>query len=174
MNNHNHYNTTNKERKVFLIALVAVIVVITVALGVNFCRGEDSFCTIYAMCKSYVVVRRAPSKHAMEVGYLENGDWAETDGTCSNGYVRVYGIGEYGEGWVYSGFITLEEPKAVNEQYVVCSNGRVACRRWMGGPKTENPWLKNGSNVFVFCEADGWMLTNCGYVRSEYLEVDPL
>ena len=175
MKTHNHFTMKLNRRTVLCIILAAVVCVAVYCCQYSWLRAqaEDSFCTVYAMCKSYVMVRRTPSKHGQEVGYLECGDWAETDGTSSNGYLRVYDVGEYGEGWVYSGFVTTEEPKAVNEQYVCVSNGRVACRRWMGGPKTENPWLTNGSNVQVLYEADGWALTNRGYIKAEYLEVDP-
>jgi hypothetical protein len=60
------------------------------------------------------------------------------------------------------------------EQYVCVSNARVACRRWMNGPKVDrSPWLSNGSNVIVFSIADGWACTSRGYVMAKYLEVDP-
>lgn len=133
-------------------------------------KAEASFCTCYVMCKSYVNVRRTPDKRGQEVGYLECGDWFNTDADSKNGYIRVYGIGEFGEGWIYCGFVVTEEPKRIDRKCAVSANGRVACRRWMGGPKTENPWITSGTEVMVYCAADGWALTSRGYIRSEYLE----
>ena len=136
--------------------------------------AEDSFVTCWVMCKpgSRVNVRRTPG--GAEIGYLECGDWFETDAVETDGWIRCYGIGEYGEGWVYCGYVTTEEPEAVFEQYVCCAVKRVAIRRWMNGPRIERtPWLTNGSNVDVFYIADGWACTSRGDIQSEWLEVSP-
>ena len=117
-------------------------------------------------------MRRSPG--GQECGYLELGDWFMTDGTSSDGWIRCYGIGEYGEGWVYCGYVCTEEPVKVFEQYVCCAKTRVACRRWMNGPKIDgSPWLTNLSTVDVFYIADGWACTNRGFIMAEYLEVSP-
>jgi hypothetical protein len=176
MKHYEKYTTNNRERKVFAIAVAAVLAVVIVALSVTLCHGEEELVTVWAMCKpgSQVNVRRTPSKKGQEVGYLDAGDSFLTDGTSKNGFIRCYGIGEYGEGWVYAGYVATEEPDNVMEQYVCVSNARVACRRWMNGPKVDrSPWLSNGSNVIVFSIADGWACTSRGYIRAEYLEVDP-
>ena len=34
-------------------------------------------------------------------------------------------------------------------------------------------WLVNGSTVEVFYTAEGWACTSRGYIKSEWLEVDP-
>lgn len=168
---------TMNRRKTALILLAAVLAaVIGVTLGNASCRAaEESFVTCYVLCKpgDYVNVRRTPSKKGTPVGSLEAGDWFETDGTSSNGFIRVYGIGEYGEGWIYAGYVSTEEPEKVFGQYVCVAKGRVACRRWMDGPRTQNPWLKNGSDVQVFYMTSEWAVTNRGFIRSEYLEADP-
>ena len=78
--------------------MFAVIIAVIVA---SVCRGEG-LVKCWVMCKpgSQVNVRRTPSKSAQEVGFLETGDWFLTDGSSSNGFIRVYEIGEYGEGWI--------------------------------------------------------------------------
>ena len=131
--------------------------------------AEDSFVTCWVMCKpgSRVNVRRTPG--GAEIGYLECGDWFETDG-----WIRCYGIGEYGEGWVWCGYVATEEPEQIGRQYRVASNGRVIIRKWMNGPKVDGKgYLVNGSTVQVFAMADGWAVTNRGYIMEEYLEADP-
>ena len=92
----------------------------------------------------------------------------------AEGWIRVYGIGEYGEGWIYCGYVVTEEPQMIGKQYRVNSNGRVIIRKWMNGPKVDGKgYLVNGSTVTVFCIADGWAMTNRGYIKAEFLEEDP-
>ena len=176
MKHQKNYTIFAKEKIVAAIVFIALIVVVTVALTVTFCKGEEQLVTVYAMCKpgSQVTVRRTPSKNAMEVGYLEVGDSFLTDGSSSNGYIRCYGIGEYGEGWAFCGYVTEYEPEPVFQTYCCVAKNRVACRRWMNGPKVErSPWLVNGSDVQVFYIAGDWACTSRGYIKAEYLEVDP-
>lgn len=170
-----NYNTKQRLKTILFLLAVAAMVTITIVLAVNLCKGEE-LVRCWVMCKpgSQVNVRRSPSTSAMQVGFLDSGDSFMTDSVCTNGFVRCYGIGEYGEGWIYLGYVVTEEPKQVFERYVCVSNARVACRRWMGGPKTgTSPWIVNGSNVDVFYIADGWACTSRGYIKSEWLEADP-
>ena len=179
MNHLNHYSIFGKEKKVWFPALIITIVLAVIVYHCQQSRltatAEESYVTCYVMCKpgDYVNVRRTPSTKAMPVASLECGDWFETDGTSSNGFIRVYGIGEYGEGWIYCGYVSTEEPVEVFERYVCVAKSRVACRRWMNGPKTQNPWLRNGSNVEVFYMTSEWALTSRGFIQSEWLEADP-
>jgi hypothetical protein len=171
------YSITNKWKKI-LAVLAAVLLAFTAwQIGTNSCRAaEEQLITCWAMCKpgSYVTVRRSPQKSAMMVGYLDPCDDFLTDGKTSNGYIHVIGIGEYGEGWAYCGYVSTEEPEKVFEQYVCVSRARVKCRRWIYGPLVANyGWLTNGSNVQVFYRTSSWSVTNRGYIQSEWLEVDP-
>ena len=175
MNHQDKYNTSKREIIAFYIAMALMFIVIIAVIVANVCRGEE-LVKCWVMCKpgSQVNVRRTPSKDAQEVGYLDACDWFLTDGSSSNGFIRAYGIGEYGEGWVYAGYVSTDEPEEVFEQYVCVAPSRVACRRWMNGPKVEgSPWLANLSTVDVFYIADGWACTSRGYIQSEWLEVSP-
>lgn len=185
-NSNNYYSTTERikqSRIRFAVALIVLGILIAAAgylIGTYIidAGAEDSFVTCYVMCKpvegNYVSVRRTPSKSAQEVGRLECGDWFETDAVDADGWLRVFGVGEYGEGWIYCGFVSTEEPEMIMKNCRVKSNGRVIIRRWMNGPKVDGKgYLVNGSTVTVFCVADGWACTSRGYVRAEYLEADP-
>lgn len=176
---HNRYYNTNhttKQRIIFAALLITALAV-GLLIGAVSCRAaEDELATCWILCKpgSQVNVRRTPSKNGMEVGFLEVGDSFRTDGTSKNGYIRCYGIGEYGEGWIYSGYVATEEPQAVYGQYVCVATRRAAVRKWISGPQVANtPWLVNGSNVQVFHIADGWACTNRGYIQAEWLEANP-
>ena len=169
------YMINRKKAAAILLLAVILAAVFHFQSGWIRAQAEDQMITCWVMCKpgDYINVRRTPSTNAMAVGSLEAGDWFETDGTSRNGFIRVYGIGEYGEGWIYCGYVSTEEPKEVFERYVCVAKSRVACRRWMNGPKTQNPWLKNGSNVQVFYMTSEWAMTNRGFIQSEWLEADP-
>ena len=176
MKHQKHYTIFDKEKIVAFIALLAVLITVVVAITVSVCKGEDALVRCWVMCKpgNYVNVRRVPSKSGKEVGYLDAGDWFETDAVSADGFIRCYDIGEYGEGWVYCGYVVTEEPEVINETYVCCAPKRVACRRWIGGPQVSGcPWLVNLSTVYVYYIADGWACTNLGYIKAEYLEVSP-
>lgn len=171
----NKYTTSEKERTVFFAAIAVVLTVIIVVTICTLSRGENALVKCWILCKpgSQVNVRRTPSKTGQEVGFLEVGDWFETDGCCSNGFVRCFGIGEFGEGWIYAGYVSEYEPEPVFDTYCCVAKNRVACRKWMNGPRTSNPWLKNGSDVQVFYMTEEWAITARGYIQSEWLEADP-
>lgn len=123
----------------------------------------------------YVNVRIKPAKKSTITGYIDTGDAFETDGLSRNGFLQVLGVGENGEGWVFSGYVTDEKPEPVNDRYVCVARNRVACRRWIDGPRIRGKagWLYNGSTVKVYYRTSEWSVTNRGYIRSEWLEVDP-
>ena len=165
-----------KNRHIILAVVMVILcsVVYTVHLRNLIASAEDSFATVYAMCKpgSRVNVRRTPG--GKECGYLEAGDWVETDGTVVDNWLRCYGVGEYGECWIWLGYVSTEEPQKIGKTYRVASNGRVIIRKYMNGPKVDGKsYLVNGSIVQVFMIGDGWACTNRGYIKAEYLEADP-
>ena len=176
-NIYRHSTTKMNLRTAFAIVLLIALVAGAVIGVVGFCKGEELI-TCYALCKpgSQVNVRMTPSIKGKCIGYLDSGDNFQTDGESENGWIRCYGIGET-SGWVYVGFVSTEPPEKIGERYVCVSNAKVICRRWQGGPQVtvngKKQYLKNGQNVQVFCIADGWAVTNRGFVRAEYLEVDP-
>ena len=158
--------------EILLIAAVVWLVVYFLkGLGIaDGCVSES-----WVLCRpgSQVNVRRTPDKRGEPVGYLEAGDWFRTNGESKNGYIRCYDIGEYGEGWIYCGYVVTEEPEEVFQKYMCVANKRVACRKWIGGPQNDKfAWLANGNDVDVFYIADGWACTSRGYIVAEWLEVD--
>ena len=129
--------------------------------------------TRWVMCKSYVNVRETPGSKTG--GRLDAGDDFETEGKARDGYIKALGIGEAGTGWVFKGYTVTEKPVQVNERFVCVARSRVACRRWVDGPriKGKTGWLYNGTNVKVYWRTSEWSLTSRGYIRSEWLEADP-
>ena len=179
MKHQKNYNIFDKEKIVAFIALIVIIAVIAFWIGTT--AAEEPLATCWIMCDprqgSTVSVRRKPTKDSMELGRLECGDGFRTDGETIDGWVRCYGIGENGEGWIYSGYVATEKPEMIMGQYCCVAKNRVAVRRWMGGPQIirngKKLWLNNCEDVTVFCMADGWACTNIGYIKAEWLEADP-
>ena len=172
-----HYNTEKQKRKVILILIMAAVVVIGAVIWATG-GAEDELITCWVLCKpgpgNYVTLRRGPSKDSAEIGRLEVGDSFRTDAVAKNGFFRVYGMTEYLEAWIYCGFVVTEEPEPVFCNCYNSSYGRVACRRWISGPKVDgSSWLAPLSDVTVFYIADGWAVTSRGYIQSKYLEEDP-
>lgn len=184
MNNHKNYTTNlSKRARILLIVLLALIVVagtiFMAAVSANMAYSEANLVRCWILCKpgTQVNVRRRPTTDSKSETQLDAGDEVLTDGETQNGWVRVYGVGENGGGWVYVGYLSTEEPVKVGARYVCVAKKQAACRRWMNGPQIENngrkQWLKNGENVDVFLVGDGWAVTSRGYIQSEWLEVDP-
>ena len=172
--------TTSWAKRIAFILLVALAIGAGWWIGTSECRAsEEKMLQCWALCKpgegNQVWVRSSPHKGNNIDGWVEVGDSFYTDGKNSNGFLHVYGAGDAGEGWIYSGYVSTEEPVEVNEQYVCVALKRVACRRWIHGPQVENyGWLTNGSNVFVYWMTSEWAITSKGFIQSEWLEVDPL
>lgn len=163
------------------IALIcAALIIMAAGYGIGsaiVARAEEKTITAWAFCKpgSQINVRQTPSKTGKVTGYLEIGDEFQTDGTSKNGFIRVYGVGEAAEAWVYAGYVVTEKPELIAERYRVSARTRVACRKWVNGPLIDGRcWMTNGANLTVYAIADDWAITSRGYVQTEWLEADPV
>ena len=158
-------------RVIFAAAVIAAVVIFA-------CRAEETTVTCWVLCQpeDHVNLRMEPRKGngSRIVGWLECGDSFQTDGTSKDGWIRVLDRGDC-ECWIYCGYVVTEKPEPVYENYVCVAKKWVACRRWVDGPQIDGRlgWLRNGSDVSVFYIAGDWAVTSRGYIRSEWLEVDP-
>lgn len=127
--------------------------------------GEEG----WIMCQpdSFVNVRASPGKGGRVVGYLELGDAVQT-GRNRNGYTHVTGISnESGEGWVASGYIVMDAPQVETVAAKVDADGRVACRRAIGGNRRK--WLHAGDQLTLYASSAEWSITSEGFVRTQYI-----
>ena len=148
------------------------------AMGANSTAAEDAgeydgLTPMWVMCKSFVNVRFRARKRAAVLGRVESGEQVWTDGKRDGPYVHVVRLSmESEDGWIHGGYLVDEEPARMDgERYRVCSNGRVALRRTVDGPR--RAWGKSGSTLKVYAMGGGWALTNRGYIRTEFIEPDP-
>ena len=149
-----------------LLALLAALVIATVAQAVT---SKDTV-TGWVICQpgDYVNARMWPSRKQDGIGMLETGYKIELDGETKNGFAHCeFGL-ETGDGWVYSGYIVFDEPVWKDGAwYEVESRGRVAARKYIGGPR--RCWVQPGDEVQVFWWSQEWCVTTRGFIRSEYL-----
>ena len=118
------------------IALIALLfyAFITATNSIVIGRSEE-LTEAWVICQpaDYVNVRANPSKRSEAVGYAEAGDMVLTDCCKKNGFIRCYGIGEMGVGWIHAGYVVYDEPVRVDQMACSVSRGRVACRRYIKG-----------------------------------------
>ena len=77
---------------------------------------------------------------------------------------------EAGEGWVHKGYLVDEEPVYLNQNATIISRGRLAARKYVNGKRTR--WLKPLATVKIYYWTSEWAVTNCGYIKSKYLELE--
>lgn len=153
--------------------LTALILALMIAFAVIGACAEEF--TLWVMCKpnNYVNIRYTPTKNGQISGYLDSCDSFTTDGTRKNGFISVLDAGE--GGWVSERYVVDEKPDLVNEYYICVATKQAACRQWINGPRIKGKlgWMKNGVRVKVYLITSEWALTARGYIKSEWLEVDP-
>ena len=157
-----------------------IVVVIEIALLVGAVWGciwafrtvglaeEQMDCWVICQPTDYVNVRRRPGRRSEIVGRAEAGMRFQTDGKEKSGFIHVIGVGEYGEGWISSGYVSWSRPEDMDREMEISSRGRVACRKCIGGKR--RCWALDGEKVRVYWMADGWAVTSRGFIQSQYLE----
>lgn len=167
-----------KERIIKTIAEIVVVAIVVYAiialytgLGFGEAYAEDGYETMYVMCSDFVYARSTPNKKQEPIGRLEPGDEVVIDGQKKNGYVHCIDLSfEQAEGWVYGGYLVNDRPEKLGQTATIVSHGRLAARKYVNGRRTR--WLKSGAKLKVWYWSDDWALTDCGYVQSNYLELD--
>lgn len=150
--------------------LMALILLLTMVLPWSTGKAEDKL--IYILCRpeSYVNVRKTPLMNGEETGWLNCGDSVMTDGKEKNGFIHVYGITEYGHGWVYAGYVVDDLPVVEERCFAVVSGrGGVKARRNIGGRCVEK--LDELTEIIIYARSEEWAVTNKGFIRTEFLDV---
>ncbi len=130
---------------------------------------EAGYVKVWVVCQpdSYVNVREFAKKRSEAVAMGELGDWFWSDMKTKNGFIHVYGWFEAGDGWINKGYVVYDEPEPVDGCYRISSNGRVACRRTIGGNR--RCWAYCDDIVMVYWKTDEWAVTNMGFIKTEFI-----
>lgn len=161
---------------VFKVIVMFILIAILIT-GIIICLKDiglaEEYEEAYVLCMpdGYVNVRERPNKKGDPIGYLYVGDKVYLDGKKRNGFLHCVNLTyEVQDGWVYKGYIVYDEPVLTNWTATIVSKGRLAARKCIDGKRTK--WLKPMATVKVYYWTDEWCITNCGYVKSMYLEMD--
>lgn len=154
-----------------IIAVVWVFIYVWTSFGLSSALGDDYQAYIICQKDDYVNARSGPSRSTSPVGRFEAGDDFWTDGKTKNGFLHVTGSTfEVGECWVHAGYVVYDEPVRVSGTATVVSNGQLAARKYVNGKR--RTWLKVNEDVDVIWWSDEWVVTNKGFVMTQYLEMN--
>ena len=153
-----------------LIVIVIMFVFTIAVLLFNVATAEDELTEAWVLCSDYVHVRVSPNRKSEAVGYVDAGDSILVGSKKKNGFVRCYGIGEYGEGWIHTGYLVYEKPVKVSCKAYSVSRGKLRARRHIKGKRVG--WIKHFETVQIYWWTDEWCVTDKGFVESRYLELD--
>lgn len=154
-----------------ILITLAVLGLQSVGLAEEWDEHEEEFELAWVVCmpNDYVNIRSKPSSHGLFTGYLEPGDMVYLDGKRRNEFYHCVGLStEAGEGWVHGGYLVRDEPEYIDRDAKIISNGRLAARKYVDGKRTR--WLKSKATVHIYYWSEEWAVTNCGYIRSRFLE----
>ena len=166
-----NYSTTRKKRIVVILLAVTAFCVGWVLglceLAMEEARGADAW--IICQPGDWIHARDRASTKSESLGMLVTGDRVTIDGKNRNGFMHVIDLRlEQTEGWIYAGYLVTEEPVDMGgEARRIRANGRVACRRYVDGPR--RCWVVNGSTVKVYYMGGGWAVTNKGFIQAEFI-----
>lgn len=153
----------------FEIALLALVILLTV-LGFQAVAHADTITEeVWVLCEPNGTVNIRSKPGGAVFGGTSCGAKLWTDNRQRDGFLHVLELNAEEEtGWISARYIVYDEPRQVDAVMVIASDGRVACRKWIGGKIIK--WLKNGDLVTVHWMSSSWAVTDYGYIRSEYLE----
>ena len=152
----------------FEIALLALVILLTV-WGFQAVAHADTITEeVWVLCKPEGTVNLRATPGGAVFGGCQSGAKMWTDNRTKNGFLHVLELAaEEDCGWISSRYIVFDEPREVMDAMMICSEGRVACREWIGGKVIR--WVQDGELVTVYWISDEWAVTEYGYIRSVYL-----
>ncbi len=156
-----------------IIFVVWMLILAVQNIGISEAYAEENMeglTEAYILCADFVNIRPFPNNNNEELGRFETGDVIYLDGKKKNGYLHCVNLLlEAADGWVNKGYVVYDKPVKVNQQAVIVSKGRLAARKCVNGKRTR--WLKSGAFLLVYYWSDEWCVTNCGYVKTKFLDL---
>lgn len=149
-------------------AIWIVLIAVMVILGAAKAEREPSEVWVLCQPDSFVFVRMFPNKKSEEIGRLELGDMAWTDGKKKNGFLHIIDMHFECDGWISTGFISRTPVQRANKAARIVSRGRVRARRCINGSRRK--WLKNAQEMTVYGYGQEWAVTSEGFIQTKFLE----
>ena len=155
-----------------ILVLLMAITIIMVMRDTGLAERIQEECWILCQPDSCVTLRSGAGKNKPEFGACQCGDKLWTDNEIRNGFIHVLEVpAEESEGWISSRYVILDRPDEVNREMQIRADGRVALRKWIGGPV--KAWILPGETLTVWWMSPSWAVTSRGYIKSEFLEAVP-
>lgn len=157
-------------RRLISVILVVLLVITIIMVLRDSGLAEPILEECWVLCdpESYVTLREGPGKGKPEFGGMMCGGSMWTDGKQKNGFLHVTELpAEMDTGWISNRYIVYDRPEEVNRKHVIRAEGRVACRKWVGGKITG--WIHDGDELTVWWMSPSWAVTSRGYVKSEFI-----
>lgn len=154
---------------VFLLVVIAVVLFLR---ETGLAERLQEECWILCQPDSCVTLRSGAGKNKPEFGACQCGDKLWTDNMIRNGFIHVLEVpAEESEGWISNRYVIMDKPEEMNQVMQIRADGRVACRKWIGGPV--KAWIMPGDQLTVWWMSESWAVTSRGYIKSEFLEAAP-
>lgn len=150
-----------------ILAMAAVLILIAMTIN-SLARADVITEEVWVLCEPDGLVNIRSRAGGPVVADARCGDVMWTDNKSRSGFLHVTELNaEVDEGWISTRYIVYDQPEEVNAQWTVTGDGRVACRKWIGG-KIKG-WAQPGDTVTVYWASDEWAVTSAGYIRRAYL-----
>ena len=169
-------NETKRVLRKCLVALIEIVLLAAVIYAaislIHSISFADSNAKAYILCKpaDYVYARAKPDRNSDATGRFDPCDEIYLDGKTKNGFAHIAYPSLDGDGWIYTGYIVFDEPKALHgQEAIVNSNAPLLVRKNIVGETVKR--LTNGHELQVFYWSDEWAVTNYGFVSTEWIEL---
>lgn len=151
-------------------ALIGAVILCLYVAIMNVANADTIIEEVWILCEPTGTVNIRSTPGGTVFGGATCGDKVWTDNRQKNGFLHVLELAaEQDSGWISGRYIVYDEPHEVNAVMAICSDGRVACRTWIGG-KIKG-WVYDGDLVTVYWKSDTWAVTDKGYIMSEFLRM---
>lgn len=154
-----------------LILVLLIVSMVFIVEGVSI--GEELYSEAYVICQpnDFVNVRERPSSRSEVVGRYETGDKVFLDGREKGGFSHIVHTGlETEDAWICTAYLVDDKPEWLNQSATVVSKGRLAARKNIDGKR--RCWLRNGDGIKVYWFSNEWCVTDKGFVRTDFIDLD--
>ena len=150
-----------------VLAIAAGLILIGLAIN-SVARADVITEEVWVLCEPDGLVNIRSRAGGRVVADARCGDVMWTENKVRDGFLHVTELNaEVDEGWISGRYIVYDQPHEVNEQRTVTGDGRMACRKWIGG-KIKG-WVQDAEIVTVYWMSEEWAVTEKGYIRSAFL-----
>lgn len=161
---------TKTERIIAIFLAILISAAILIVCNADAEKIEIETGWIICETTTRVNIRSHPSNHSQIYGFIECGEEIHLDGIRDGHWVHIIDAGtESDEGWVYDGYIT-DSPVTIETHDCETTVAKLRVRKCIDGKITKT--LRKGTSVTVYAMSADWAITNKGYIKTEFLQIE--